>query len=92
MLLYGQYLFLVELEAIGPKAYIVSDLTTGDPDDSDADEELIPSTTTLCIPKMSEMQSQSKDDSDYSYSSDDDDEDESRVATPLPDDTNSNIR
>jgi len=84
-------LFIVELEAIGPKAFIICDLTTGDPDDSDADEELLPSTTTLCIPKMSEIQSQANDVSDYSYSSDDDDEDESRIATPLPDDTNSKL-
>ncbi|KAH8386856.1 hypothetical protein KR093_003055 [Drosophila rubida] len=78
----------IELDSIGPKAYIVSDVTTGDPDDSDGEEDLLPKATTLCIPKMSEIQAQANDASDYSYSSDDDDEDESRVATPLPDDTN----
>ncbi|XP_062139264.1 translation initiation factor eIF-2B subunit epsilon [Drosophila sulfurigaster albostrigata] len=77
----------VELDAIGPKAFIVSDVTTGDPDDSDDDEQLLPSTTTLGIPKMCEIQAVANEASDYSYSSDDDDE-ESRVATPLPDDTN----
>ncbi|KAH8416597.1 hypothetical protein KR222_010610 [Zaprionus bogoriensis] len=79
---------VVELEAIGPQAYIVSDVTTGDPEDSDAEEELLPSLTTLCIPKMQELHSQPDDDSDCSYSSDDEDDDGSRGATPLPDDTN----
>ncbi|EDW62397.1 translation initiation factor eIF2B subunit epsilon [Drosophila virilis] len=78
----------VELEAIGPSAYIVNDLTTGDPDDSDAEDTLLPQTTTLCIPKMCELQQLANVDSDCSSSSEDEDEDESRAATPLPDDTN----
>ncbi|TDG42357.1 hypothetical protein AWZ03_011211 [Drosophila navojoa] len=79
----------VELEAIGPAAYIVNDQTTGDPDDSDADDDLMPQLTTLCIPKMCDLQNAANADSDISYSSDDDDnEDESRQVTPLPDDTN----
>lgn len=81
----------VELEAIGPNAYIISDLTTGDPEDSDNDDDIIPTSTNLCIPKMGEIQSQLDDDSECSYSSDDEDDDGSRIATPLPDDTNSKI-
>lgn len=82
----------MELEAIGPNAYIVSDLTTGDPEDSDNDDDIIPNSTNLCIPKMGEIQTQLDDDSECSYSSDDEDDDGSRIATPLPDDTNSKIR
>ncbi|XP_017137419.1 translation initiation factor eIF-2B subunit epsilon [Drosophila miranda] len=75
----------VELEAIGPQAYIVSDITTGDPDDSD-DEELLPQQT-LCIPKMGELLAPLDD---ISYCSDvsDDDDGGSQAVTPLPDDTN----
>lgn len=85
-------IYSVELEAIGPSAYIVNDLTTGDPDDSDAEDTLLPQTTTLCIPKMCELQQLANVDSDCSSSSEDEDEDESRGATPLPDDTNSTHR
>lgn len=81
----------MELEAIGPNAYIVSDLTTGDPEDSDNDEDIIPNSTNLCIPKMCEIQTHLDDVSDCSYSSDDEDDDGSRIATPLPDDTNSRM-
>ncbi|XP_068141084.1 translation initiation factor eIF2B subunit epsilon [Drosophila tropicalis] len=76
----------VELEAIGPQAYIVSDLTTGDPD-ADSDGEDLLAQQTLCIPKMGEPVRQIDELSDYSFNSDED-EDESRAVTPLPDDTN----
>ncbi|EDX01443.1 translation initiation factor eIF-2B subunit epsilon [Drosophila yakuba] len=75
----------VELKSIGPNAYIVSDLTTGDPEDSDG-EDLLPQQA-LCIPKMGDLLAPLDE---ISYCSDfsEDDEDGSRAVTPLPDDTN----
>ncbi|KAH8420352.1 hypothetical protein KR009_009476 [Drosophila setifemur] len=74
----------VYLLSLGPKAYIVSDLTTGDPEDSDG-EDLMPQQT-LSIPKMGDLLA---DLDEISYCSDlSDDEDASRAVTPLPDDTN----
>ncbi|XP_016982380.1 translation initiation factor eIF-2B subunit epsilon [Drosophila rhopaloa] len=75
----------VELESIGPHAFIVSDLTTGDPEDSDG-EDLLPQQP-LSIPKMGDLLAPLDE---ISYCSDlsEDDEDGSRAVTPLPDDTN----
>ncbi|XP_017054664.1 translation initiation factor eIF-2B subunit epsilon [Drosophila ficusphila] len=75
----------IELESIGPHAFIVSDLTTGDPEDSDG-EDFLPQQP-LSIPKMGDLLAQLDE---ISFCSDlsDDDEDASRAVTPLPDDTN----
>jgi len=77
---------VVELKSIGPHAYIVSDLTTGDPEDSEC-EDLLPQQP-LSIPKMGDLLAPLDE---ISYCSDfsEDDEDASRAVTPLPDDTNS---
>jgi len=75
----------VELESIGPHAFIVSDLTTGDPEDSDG-EDFLPQQP-LTIPKMGDLLAPLDEISDCSDLSDD--EDASRAVTPLPDDTNS---
>nr|XP_016939026.1 translation initiation factor eIF-2B subunit epsilon [Drosophila suzukii] len=74
----------VELESIGPHAFIVSDLTTGDPEDSDG-EDFLPQQP-LTIPKMGDLLAPLDEISDCSDLSDD--EDASRAVTPLPDDTN----
>ncbi|XP_016948173.1 translation initiation factor eIF-2B subunit epsilon [Drosophila biarmipes] len=74
----------VELESVGPHAFIVSDLTTGDPEDSDG-EDLLPQQP-LTIPKMGDLLAPLDEISDCSDLSDD--EDASRAVTPLPDDTN----
>ncbi|KMZ07755.1 translation initiation factor eIF-2B subunit epsilon [Drosophila simulans] len=76
---------VVELKSIGPEAYIVSDLTTGDPEDSEG-EDLLPQQP-LSIPKMGDLLAPLEE---ISYCSDfsEDDEDASRAVTPLPDDTN----
>ncbi|KAH8351278.1 hypothetical protein KR084_009441 [Drosophila pseudotakahashii] len=78
-------LVAVELESIGPHAFIVSDLTTGDPEDSDGDDFL--PQQPLSIPKMGDLLAPLDEISDYSDLSEDD-EDASRAVTPLPDDTN----
>ncbi|XP_017065941.1 translation initiation factor eIF-2B subunit epsilon [Drosophila eugracilis] len=75
----------VELESIGPHAFIVSDLTTGDPEDSEG-EDFLPQQP-LSIPKMGDLLAPLDDISDCSDLSEDD-EDASRAVTPLPDDTN----
>ncbi|XP_017006488.2 translation initiation factor eIF2B subunit epsilon [Drosophila takahashii] len=75
----------VELESLGPRAFIVSDLTTGDPEDSEG-EDLLPQQP-LSIPKMGDLPAPLDEISDCSDLSEDD-EDASRAVTPLPDDTN----
>ncbi|XP_052856281.1 translation initiation factor eIF-2B subunit epsilon isoform X2 [Drosophila gunungcola] len=75
----------MELESIGPNAYIVSDLTTGDPEDSDG-EDFLPQQP-LSIPKMGDLLAP-LDEISYCTDLSDDDEDASRAVTPLPDDTN----
>ncbi|XP_017112937.1 translation initiation factor eIF-2B subunit epsilon [Drosophila elegans] len=75
----------MELESIGPHAYIVSDLTTGDPEDSDG-EDFLPQQP-LSIPKMGDLLAP-LDEISYCTDLSDDDEDASRAVTPLPDDTN----
>ncbi|EDV38431.1 uncharacterized protein Dana_GF19470 [Drosophila ananassae] len=75
----------LELESLGPKAFIISDLTTGDPEDSDG-EDFLPQQM-LSIPKMGDRLALLDE---ISYCSDlsDDDDDASRAVTPLADDTN----
>lgn len=74
------------MESLGPKAFIISDLTTGDPEDSDG-EDFLPQQM-LSIPKMGDRLALLDE---ISYCSDlsDDDDDASRAVTPLADDTNS---
>ncbi|KAH8289452.1 hypothetical protein KR054_005414 [Drosophila jambulina] len=78
-------LFAVELESLGPHAFIISDLTTGDPEDSDGDDFL--PQQPLSIPKMGDLLAP-LDEMSYCSDHSEDDDDASRAVTPLPDDTN----
>ncbi|XP_017095178.2 translation initiation factor eIF2B subunit epsilon [Drosophila bipectinata] len=75
----------VELESLGPKAFIVNDLSTGDPEESDGDDFL--PQTMLTIPKMGDRLA-GLDEISYCSDLSDDDDDASRAVTPLADDTN----